>query len=115
MVAADSAGLPVLAWALPEEVAEPLNAELGTCFIGRRASEIDLAVDVDRTRQPKAISTHASQSTDNATLWRRLELRGTGRPFAGCVHRPQWCDRCQPDLVGPDDLGGEAAASSSMA
>ncbi len=69
--------LPVLGWALPEEVAAQLNAELGTSFAGRRPDELDLTVAVDRDRQQAAIACHASQSTDNPVLWRRLELLGS--------------------------------------
>ena len=68
--------LPVLGWALPEAVATQLNAELGTTFVGRPPDEIDLIVAVDRARQETAIACHASQSTDNPVLWRRLELLG---------------------------------------
>ena len=68
--------LPVLGWALPEEVAAQLNAELGTGFVGRRPDELDLTVAVDRARQRTAIACHASQSTGNPVLWRRLELLG---------------------------------------
>ncbi|MDA8056877.1 MAG: PIG-L family deacetylase [Actinomycetota bacterium] len=69
--------LPVLGWVLPEEVAAQLNAELGTSFAGRRPDELDLTVAVDRDRQQAAIACHASQSTDNPVLWRRLELLGS--------------------------------------
>ena len=68
--------LPVLGWALPEEVAAQLNAELGTGFVGRRPDELDLTVAVDRARQRTAMACHASQSTGNPVLWRRLELLG---------------------------------------
>ena len=68
--------IPVLSWALPEEVAVQLNAELGTSFLGRRPGELDLTVAVDRVRQRTAIACHASQSTDNPVLWRRLALLG---------------------------------------
>ncbi len=70
-------GLPVLGWALPEVVAARLNTELGTNFVGRAPGELDFAVGVDRARQLEAIACHASQSTGNAVLWRRLELLGT--------------------------------------
>ena len=69
--------LPMLGWVLPEEVAAQLNAELGTSFAGRRPDELDLTVAVDRDRQQAAIACHASQSTDNPVLWRRLELLGS--------------------------------------
>ena len=68
--------LPLLGWALPEEVAAQLNAELSTSFVGRRPDELDLTVAVDRARQRTAIACHTSQSTDNPVLWRRLDLQG---------------------------------------
>jgi N-acetylglucosamine malate deacetylase 2 len=69
-------GLPVLAWALPASVAAALNREFGTDFVGREQSEIDLVFEVDRRLQHEAISSHASQSTDNPVLRRRLSLQG---------------------------------------
>ena len=68
--------LPVLAWVVPEAVAAQLDTELGTSFVGRRPDEIDLTVTVDRAGQRTAIACHASQSSDNPVLWRRLELLG---------------------------------------
>ncbi len=70
-------GVPVLAWTLPISVAAALNDEFGTCFVGREPSEIDLELEVDRGLQEEAISCHASQSTDNPVLRRRLTLQGT--------------------------------------
>jgi hypothetical protein len=35
-----------------------------------------MTVEVDRTRQLKAIACHRSQATDNPVLWRRLDLLG---------------------------------------
>lgn len=70
-------GLPVLAWVLPISIATALNDEFGTSFVGRGPSEIDLVIEVDRALQHEAISCHASQSTDNPVLWRRLTLQGT--------------------------------------
>jgi LmbE family N-acetylglucosaminyl deacetylase len=75
LAAADS-GYSVLAWALPESVAHALNAEFGTGFVGRAAHDVDIVVPVDRRRQLNAIRGHASQSTGNPVLWRRLELQG---------------------------------------
>jgi LmbE family N-acetylglucosaminyl deacetylase len=75
--AAAMLGLPVLAWALPNAVAEVLNDEFGTVFVGRRDDELDVACSVDRTRQLEAIHCHRSQSADNPVLWRRLELLGS--------------------------------------
>jgi LmbE family N-acetylglucosaminyl deacetylase len=67
---------PVLAWAVPRRVADTLNAELGTAFVGRADEEIDVRLGVDRARQYRAIACHASQCDDNALLARRLALLG---------------------------------------
>lgn len=76
LTAADAESVPVLAWALPEDVAAVLRAEFGDGFVGRRAEELDFSVTVDRARQRSAIAAHRSQSRDNPALWRRLELLG---------------------------------------
>jgi len=76
LVAADRLGVPVLAWAIPDTAASQLNAEFGPGFLGRRTQDMDFAVKVDRRRQRSAIARHASQSSDNPVLWRRLELLG---------------------------------------
>ena len=68
--------LPVLAWAVPNQVAEALHAELGVRFVGRPDEEIDLVVPVDRELQRRAVACHASQSVGNPVVWRRLELHG---------------------------------------
>ena len=86
LLAARRHQLPVLAWALPEEVAAQLNAEFGTTFAGRPHSQLDIVIDVDRARQRSAIACHPSQSADNPVLWRRLELLGAGPGF-GTAHR----------------------------
>ena len=69
-------GYAVLAWAVPDTVAVDLNAAFGTAFLGRAEPELDITLPVDRSRQFLAISRHASQSTDNPVLWRRLALLG---------------------------------------
>jgi LmbE family N-acetylglucosaminyl deacetylase/uncharacterized OsmC-like protein len=74
--AATTLGLPVLGWTLPQRVAEQLNEELGTRFVGHERSEIDLTVSVDRDRQRAASLAHASQAVPTSVLWRRLELLG---------------------------------------
>jgi N-acetylglucosamine malate deacetylase 2 len=76
LAAAQAAGLPVLAWAIPEHVASRLNTEFGTGFVGRRPAELQESIPVSRSRQAEAISCHRSQSTDNPVLRRRLELLG---------------------------------------
>jgi N-acetylglucosamine malate deacetylase 2 len=74
--AARIAHLPVVAWALPEDIAAALNLEFGTTFCGRPPSELDFRLPVDRVTQRRAIACHASQASDNVVLWRRLELLG---------------------------------------
>lgn len=74
--AAGTLGLRVLAWAIPAKVADALNREFGTNFVGRGDDELDIAITVDRTRQLEAIRQHRSQSTDNPVVWRRLDLHG---------------------------------------
>ncbi len=75
--AGEGLAVPVLAWCVPNSVAATLNDEFGTSFIGREPLEIDLEIEVDRRLQHEAISCHASQSTENPVLWRRLALQGT--------------------------------------
>ena len=76
LTAARSLQVPVLGWTLPEGVAQQLNRELGSGFTGRPASEVDLQVPVDRSRQRAASRAHASQALPESVLWRRLELLG---------------------------------------
>lgn len=76
LAAADHHDLPVLAWAVPLEVARVLNEEFHTAFLGRGPEELDLALVVDRLRQQEAIACHTTQSLHNPVLWRRLELQG---------------------------------------
>jgi LmbE family N-acetylglucosaminyl deacetylase len=68
--------LPVVAWALPQDVAAVLNLDFGTAFRGRPPTELDFRLPVDRLTQRRAIACHASQAIDNPVLWRRLELLG---------------------------------------
>ena len=76
LVAAEEMGIAVLAWALSRRVADALRREFGADFLGRARSEVDLVVRLDRERQRRAISRHASQANDNPVLRRRLELQG---------------------------------------
>ena len=76
VLAGRQAGLPVLAWALPDAVAGRLMAETGQNFAGRPAGMIDLCVRVSRNRQRRAAVLHASQISPAAVLWRRLQLQG---------------------------------------
>jgi N-acetylglucosamine malate deacetylase 2 len=76
VLAAERDGLDVIAWAIPDAVAQALNAEFATTFVGRSPDDIHLSAAVDRSVQLKAIACHLSQRTDNPVLWRRLELLG---------------------------------------
>jgi LmbE family N-acetylglucosaminyl deacetylase len=76
LVAAQDGAYRVLAWAIPKDVADALNREFGTRFVGRDEAEIDTVIRVDRSRQGQAIACHRSQATQNPVLWRRLELLG---------------------------------------
>lgn len=74
--AARRAGLPVLAWTLPEAVAVQLRAETGQDFAGQPPDRIDLCVRVSRGRQRRAALQHPSQVSPAALLWRRAQLQG---------------------------------------
>ncbi len=76
VLAGRQAGLPVLAWALPDAVAVRLRAETGHGFTGQPDAMIDLCVRVGRSRQRRAALLHASQASPSAVLWRRLQLQG---------------------------------------
>ena len=78
-------GLPVLAWTLPERVADALNLQFGAGFVGRSDTELDYVVQVDRTRQRRAIDQHVSQAVDNPVLGRRLALQGDEEAFRWLV------------------------------
>jgi N-acetylglucosamine malate deacetylase 2 len=73
---ATSCGVPVLAWAILDEVADALNSEFDAGFVGRSESELGFRIPVDRTLQSAAIKCHFSQSGSNPVLRRRLELTG---------------------------------------
>lgn len=85
--AAARLGLPVLAWTLPEDVADTLTLELDAPFVGTPDDEIDLVVTVDRDRQRAAALAHASQALPTSVLWRRLELLGDREHLV--VERPR--------------------------
>ncbi|MFO7959900.1 MAG: PIG-L deacetylase family protein [Nitriliruptoraceae bacterium] len=69
-------GIPVLAWAIPREVAERLRDEYGAPFVGREDTEIDHVVTVDRSGQYDAMTCHGSQLADNPVPRRRIALQG---------------------------------------
>jgi LmbE family N-acetylglucosaminyl deacetylase len=76
LAAAVDARTPVLGWAIPQPVAERLNARYGTTFRGRPDPEINARLSVSRTRQRRAAAAHASQSFNNPVLHHRLRLLG---------------------------------------
>lgn len=76
LFAARDAGVAVVGWTLPQDLADRLNAEFGTSFRGRDPSECRVVEPVPRERQGRAIACHASQASDNPVLWRRLQLLG---------------------------------------
>jgi LmbE family N-acetylglucosaminyl deacetylase len=88
LAAAADLDLPVIGWAVPHAVANALNTELGTAFVGRGEHEIDCTVQVDRSRQWAAIAAHRSQSADNPVLRRRLQLLGDTEHVR--MLRPGW-------------------------
>ena len=74
---AETEDLALFAWVVRDDVAEGLNAEFGTTFVGHAVdAQGVLAVPADRARQRRAIARHVSQATDNPVLWRRLALSG---------------------------------------
>lgn len=76
VLAAEAARLPVLAWALPETIADRLRDETGEGFRGQPPGRIDLCIRVDRARQRRAARMHTSQISPSAVVWRRLQLQG---------------------------------------
>lgn len=74
--AARRAGFGVLAWTLPQDVAEQLSGELSVDFRGRASTQIDICIDVNRSLQRQAVMCHPSQAVPGSALWRRLELLG---------------------------------------
>lgn len=75
LAAAARRGLPVLAWTLHEDVAGTLREQFGMPFVGRSDDELHHRITVDRERQWAAIRCHATQSSDNPVLLRRLALQ----------------------------------------
>jgi N-acetylglucosamine malate deacetylase 2 len=91
LAAARSTSRTVLAWALPESVADRLNHQFGAAFAGRRPDEIGVRLSVSRARQHRAIASHRSQSLDNPVLRRRLELLGDSEHLR-VLYRPDQGD-----------------------
>lgn len=97
LAAARATRRPVLAWAVPEAVADRLNAEFDTAFLGRPAAQLGERVEVSRARQRRAIAAHTSQSHTNPVLRRRIALLGDHEHLR-LLHRP---DKHGPVGPGP--------------
>jgi LmbE family N-acetylglucosaminyl deacetylase len=93
VLAGTALGLPVLAWALPADIADRLRAVTGQPFAGQPPANLDLRIPVDRACQRRAAWLHASQISPAAVLWRRLKLQGDTEHLrwlllpAGCTGR----------------------------
>jgi N-acetylglucosamine malate deacetylase 2 len=86
MVAGRLLGVDVLAWSLPSDAAATLEEQFHAGFRGRSPRELDITLDVDRTRQLAAIQCHPSQAVPGSALWRRLELLGAREHLRWLVH-----------------------------
>lgn len=100
MRAAAELDITVLAWTLPDDVAETLNREFDARFVGRTREEIDFAIDVDRSRQLEAIRCHESQADVIPIVNRRLDLSGDHEHLR-YLHRPN--DHSEPGLQHQPD------------
>ncbi len=106
LAAAHEHGSPVLGWTVPADVATALNADYGATFTGHDATDIDLVLLVDRTRQSKAVACHPGKAVPGSVLWRRLELTGDREYLR---HQPT-----DPDLP-PVHPGHQAATALERA
>lgn len=80
-------GLLLAEWGVAPGVATRLRRELGVPFNALDGPDV-IEIAVDRTRQRGAIACHASQSTGNAVLARRLDLQGGAERLR--LRRPLW-------------------------
>ena len=89
--AAETLALPVLGWALSEEVAAQLNHEFGNRFTSQKDEDVDLRVTVERAKQRVASHSLQDQAVPGSARWRRLELLANTeslrwlRPAGGAV------------------------------
>ena len=74
LMAAETLALPVLGWALSEDVAARLNLEFGNRFTSHQNQDIDLRVTVERARQRVASHSLQDEALPGGARWRRLEL-----------------------------------------
>lgn len=87
MLAGEQLGVPVLGWALPEDVSAVLREETGGGFVGHPRDRLT-EVRVSRTRQLEAVRCHATQAVPGSVLWRRLELLGDSEYLRPLVPAP---------------------------
>lgn len=87
--AATRAGISVLAWGLPPDVASALNEETGTTAF-TPVGPGSFAVPVDRERQRLATLTYAHDAAADTLGWRRLQLLGD-------TERLRWLRRAPAD------------------
>lgn len=74
LLAAETLGLPVVGWILPESAAARLSQELGVSPAGPGNQDNDLRATLDRARQRLASRAHESRALPGSDSWRRLEL-----------------------------------------
>ncbi len=74
LLAAERLDVAVLGWTFTESVAAQLNRELGDSFSGKRGEDVDLRVNLFRTRQRVASHARASQALPGSAQRRPLEV-----------------------------------------
>jgi hypothetical protein len=91
------AGLPVLAWALPQAVVGQLKAETGSDFAGQPPGMIDLCVRVSRSRQRRAALLRASQVSPARSCGGASSCRANASACAGSSRqsRPRRDEPCR--------------------
>jgi len=99
VLAGTALALPLLAWALPANVAHRLRAQTGQPFTGQPPGQLDFRIPVDRACQRRAAWLHASQISPTAVLWRRLELQGDTEHLRWLL--PPAGRRLRPGLTQP--------------
>ena len=72
--AAETLDLPVLGWALSEDVVARLCHDFGPASANLSDEKIDLRVNVDRARHRVASHSLQGQALPGSARWRRLEL-----------------------------------------
>jgi CBS domain-containing protein/LmbE family N-acetylglucosaminyl deacetylase len=84
-----AAGIPVLAWTLPADVADAVRASGGLAVAGCPRPEIDFAVQVSRKVQQRAMSAHRSQAAGADAHAARFGVQGDREWLRWLVPRPE--------------------------